>query len=60
MNKSPASARFADGTGMPKGGTFPHVRSSPEDTHFFHTMVLLMPSRLIKFSSDYCCKIVAQ
>jgi hypothetical protein len=45
---------------MPKGGTFPHVRSSPEDTHFFHTMVLLMPSRLIKFSSDYCCKIVAQ
>jgi hypothetical protein len=40
-------------------GTFSHVRSSFEQAHFFHTVVSLMPSHPISFSTvpmlqDYC------
>src|SRR5437879_12476042 len=64
MNKSPPLLpRFADGTAMPKWGTFPHVRSSQGNAHFFHTMVLLMPSRPITCSPwlllQDCCAVMA-
>src|SRR5271169_4495418 len=31
-------------------GTFSHLRSSPPGRYFFHTMVLLVPPRPIRFS----------
>src|ERR1035437_347703 len=44
-------------------GTFPHVRSSPKDAHFFHTMVLLMPLRPIRLLPllmlQHCCAVMA-
>jgi hypothetical protein len=44
-------------------GTFPHLRSSPRVTHFFHIMVLLMPSRPIRFlllsMREECCAVMA-
>jgi hypothetical protein len=44
-------------------GTFSHVRSSFEQAHFFHTVVSLMPSHPISFSSlpmlHDCCAVMA-
>jgi hypothetical protein len=45
MNKRPLRV----GTGTAAEGTFPHLRSSQENAHFFHATVLLMPSRPLRF-----------
>jgi hypothetical protein len=39
-------------------GTFLHLRSSPKDAHFFHTTVLLMPSRPIRFCTVNAAKML--
>jgi hypothetical protein len=46
-------------------GTFSHVRSSPQDAHFFHTKVFLMPSRPIRLLpllmlQDFCAVLAAR
>jgi len=44
-------------------GTFSHVRSSFEQAHFFRTVVSLMPSHPISFSTlpmlQNCCAVMA-
>jgi hypothetical protein len=44
-------------------GTFSHMRSSFEQAHFFHTVVSLMPSHPISFSTmpmlHDCCAVMA-
>jgi hypothetical protein len=44
-------------------GTFSHVRSSLQRAYFFHTRVVLMPSRRIRFLSKQmlqnCCAVMA-
>jgi hypothetical protein len=43
-------------------GTFSHVRSSFQQAHFFHTVVLLMPSHPSSFSTtpmlQNCCAVM--
>jgi hypothetical protein len=55
MNNAPLCRRHRHA----KGERF-RMCEVPRDTQILHTMVLLMPSRLIKFSRNCCCKIVAQ
>jgi hypothetical protein len=46
-----------------ESGTFSHLRSSLEQALFFHIMVLLMPSRSIRFllmqMLQKCCAVMA-
>jgi hypothetical protein len=60
--KPPLQPCFADGTGMPKWERF-RICEVPKNAHFFHTMVLLMPSGPIRFSLwlmlQDCCAVMA-
>jgi hypothetical protein len=52
-----------DGTGMPQKERFRMCEVPPEDTQFFHIMVLLMPSRPLSVLSASlpidCCVVMA-